>query len=62
MQSWKIPQLPVDGNDVMALGIPEGPEIGVRLRDVEQWWIEQDFAAGRMELLDRLRDAVNKPR
>src|SRR4029077_9588284 len=22
MQSWKIPQLPIDGNDVMALGIP----------------------------------------
>jgi poly(A) polymerase len=62
MQSWKIPQLPVDGNDVMALGIPEGPEIGVRLRDVEQWWIEQDFAAGRMELLDRLRVTVHKPR
>jgi poly(A) polymerase len=62
MQSWKIPQLPVDGNDVMALGIPEGPEIGVRLRDVEQWWIEQDFAAGRMELLDRLRATVHKPR
>ena len=62
MQSWKIPELPIDGNDVMALGIPEGPEIGVRLSEVEQWWIEQDFAAGRLELLEKLRDAVRKPR
>jgi poly(A) polymerase len=62
MQSWKIPLLPIDGTDVMALGIPEGPEIGVRLREAEQWWIEQDFAADRMQLLERLRDAVRKPR
>ena len=62
MQSWKIPLLPIDGNDMMALGIPEGPEIGVRLREAEQWWIEQDFAVGRMQLLERLRDAARKPR
>jgi len=62
MQSWKIPLLPIDGTDVMTLGIPEGPEIGVRLREAEQWWIEQDFAADRMQLLERLRDAVRKPR
>jgi poly(A) polymerase len=61
-QNWKLPLLPVDGTDVMALGIPEGPEIGVRLREAEQWWIEQDFAADRMQLLERLRDAVRKPR
>ena len=27
----------------MAIGIPEGPRIGVLLRELEQWWLEQGF-------------------
>ncbi len=45
----------------MGIGIPEGPEIGIRLRDAEEWWIERDFAPRRDELLQWLRDAVRKP-
>jgi poly(A) polymerase len=60
-RDWQIPELPVDGNDVMGIGIPEGPEIGIRLRDAEEWWIERDFAPRRDELLQWLRDAVRKP-
>ncbi|HEX5279819.1 MAG TPA: CCA tRNA nucleotidyltransferase [Micropepsaceae bacterium] len=60
MREWQPPVFPVDGNDVMALGVPEGREIGVHLRDIEQWWIAQDFAPTRTELLERLRSAVLK--
>jgi poly(A) polymerase len=59
-RDWQPPVFPIDGNDVMALGVPEGREIGVHLRDVEQWWIEQDFAPTRSELLERLRSVVLK--
>ncbi len=45
----------------MAQGIPEGPEIGIRLREIEQWWIDQDFRPDRMQLLERLRAAAGKP-
>ena len=61
-QNWEPPLFALDGNDVMALGIDEGPEIGVLLRDVEAWWVEQDFAPDRPALLERLKAAVLRPR
>ena len=59
-RDWQPPIFPVDGNDVMALGVPEGREIGVHLRNLEQWWIARGFAPTRPELLDRLRSLVLK--
>ena len=61
-ETWKPPIFALDGNDVMALGIDEGPEIGVALRDIEQWWVEQDFAPDRTALLQRLKEIVMKRR
>jgi poly(A) polymerase len=61
-QAWKSPLFALDGNDVMALGIEEGPEIGVFLREVERWWVEQDFAPARPALLERLKEAARRPR
>ena len=59
-RDWNIPEFPVGGDDVMALGIPEGPEIGIRLHDAEKWWIERDFVPSRDELLRQLSNAVRK--
>jgi poly(A) polymerase len=61
-QTWELPVFPLDGNDVMALGIEEGPEIGVALREVETWWVEQDFTPDRAALLQRLKETITKPR
>lgn len=43
-EHWQIPQLPVKGADVVALGIPPGPLVGQIMSTLEQWWIEADFA------------------
>ena len=56
-RGWRAPQFALDGNDVMALGIEEGPEIGALLRDVEAWWVEQDFEPDRPALLQRLKQS-----
>ncbi len=32
------PVFPLEGRDVLALGVPPGPEVGVRLRAVRAWW------------------------
>jgi poly(A) polymerase len=61
-ESWKKPELPIDGRDVMAKGIDEGPKIGTTLRALEQEWIEADFAPDRRALLKRLKEAINQPR
>ena len=61
-QAWRRPAFPLDGNDVMALGFEEGPQIGAALKDVERWWVEQDFAPGRAALLERLKQASDTAR
>jgi poly(A) polymerase len=59
--SWKKPELPIDGRDVMAKGIDEGPKIGTTLRALEQEWIDADFAPDRRALLKRLKETINQP-
>jgi poly(A) polymerase len=60
-QNWKAPIFALDGNDVMALGFEEGPEVGVLLRDIEQRWVDSNFAPGRAQLLEWLAQAARKP-
>jgi len=52
---WSIPDFPLRGEDVVALGIPAGPEVGRRLSAVRAWWQAEDFRPGRAELLERLK-------
>ena len=59
---WESPTLPLSGTDVLARGIPEGPEVGDLLRAVEDWWIERNFAPDRAALLDRLDALVAERR
>jgi len=51
---WPIPVFPVTGHDLMARGVAAGPELGLKLRQLEDWWIAMDFKPGKMELLNRL--------
>ena len=60
--SWKKPEFPIDGRDVMAKGIDEGPKIGTTLRALEDEWIEADFAPDRRALLKRLKETIHQPR
>ena len=59
---WVPPEFPITGADVLARGIPEGPEVGRLLKAVENWWIERDFAPDRAALLDRLDTLVAESR
>jgi poly(A) polymerase len=38
----------------MAAGVPEGPLVGQILREVEDWWIDEDFPADRRLALQQL--------
>ncbi|MEM8792740.1 MAG: CCA tRNA nucleotidyltransferase [Pseudomonadota bacterium] len=44
---------PLTAADLMAAGIPEGPDIGTRLAEARDAWIESGFALERDELLRR---------
>ena len=51
---WPIPALPVSGRDLLSTGMSPGPEIGVVLKKLEDWWLASDFQPTRDELLKRL--------
>ncbi len=54
-EGWEPPSLPVSGEDAMAAGVAEGPLIGRVLREVEDWWLDEDFPPSRELALGRLK-------
>jgi poly(A) polymerase/tRNA nucleotidyltransferase (CCA-adding enzyme) len=54
LASMPRPVFPLEGRDVLALGLPPGPQVGALLRAVREWWAEggcrADAAACRAEL------------
>jgi poly(A) polymerase len=53
--AWTPPEFPLTGEDVMAAGVEEGPDVGEILDEIEEWWVAQAFRPGREECLERLR-------
>jgi poly(A) polymerase len=57
---WQPKKFPLQGADVMALGVPRGPEVGVVLRATEDWWIEDGFRADRASCLRQLKTLLEQ--
>jgi poly(A) polymerase len=54
-RSWTPPRFPLTGEEVMAAGVAKGPLVGEVLREVEAWWVENDFPADKLALIERLK-------
>jgi poly(A) polymerase len=54
-RSWPRPALPLSGAEVMAAGVPEGPLVGQVLAEIEAWWVDNDFPADKLTLIERLK-------
>jgi poly(A) polymerase len=59
-ERWRAPAFPLGGADVLAEGVPAGPQVGELLRAVEDWWIAGEFSAGESALRARLRDLLTE--
>ncbi|HYI04792.1 MAG TPA: hypothetical protein VD858_07865, partial [Reyranella sp.] len=59
--SWTPPELPIGGNDALALGLKPGPRVGALIEGVERWWIAGDFSADRDACLAELRRLADAP-
>ena len=60
-EDWTPPAFPLSGDDVMAAGVAKGPKVGEVLRQIEDWWIDRDFADDReaaMAKLATIRDRL----
>jgi tRNA nucleotidyltransferase/poly(A) polymerase len=55
---WQVPEFPVRGPDIMALGKVQGPEIGEMLRRLEAEWVASDFTLDRVALLARVKQLL----
>jgi len=60
--SWQRPSFPIDGTDAIALGLIQGPHIGVVLGKVEDWWCEGGFKAGHAQCMQRLSKVIKEMR
>jgi poly(A) polymerase len=49
------PVFPLQGRDLLALGIKAGRQVGRLLKEVEAWWIEGDFSADRAACLEEAK-------
>ncbi len=52
---WPVPTFPLQGSDVLALGVSQGPEVGQHLAAVENWWMIRDFKPDRAACTAKLR-------
>jgi poly(A) polymerase len=53
--SWTPPELPVNGGDLLRMGLAPGPRIGALISAVEDWWVAGDFEADRAACLAELQ-------
>ncbi len=56
---WTMPTFPVSGRDLLDLGFTPGPDLGIRLKDLEQHWVASDFKPAKADLLERLKGDLN---
>ena len=54
-RSWTAPTFPLSGDEVMAAGVPKGPLVGEVMREVEAWWVDNDFPSDKLALIERLK-------
>ena len=55
-ERWDAPAFPLTGADLLALGVPEGRELGRILAQIRAAWEESDFALDRAACLALARD------
>ena len=57
-QSWEKPTFALTAKDVINMGISQGPLVGAILKEVEDWWAENDFIDDKFSLIERLKAIV----
>lgn len=61
LSAMQRPVFPLEGRDVVAIGVPSGPDVGALLREVRQWWMHGGCIADRRSCLTELARSNNLP-
>jgi len=54
LDAWEVPVFPVSGDDLRAMGMRPGVNLGRCLQDLKQAWGESDFQLSQAQLLARV--------
>ena len=57
-ERWTPPVFPLSGRDVLNSALSPGPAVGALLRDLEAWWVAEDFAPDAVALRTRLQQMI----
>ncbi|OJX09524.1 MAG: hypothetical protein BGO77_05030 [Caedibacter sp. 37-49] len=60
LKTWKKPTFPLQGKDLLHLGIPEGIQIGQYLHEIEDWWINNSFLPNHADCLHEINRRLNE--
>ncbi len=58
VEEYEIPQFPLGGDDILALGVKEGEEVGRLLEKAEKYWIEKDYKPDKNELVEFIKNLL----
>jgi poly(A) polymerase len=53
-RSWPVPEFPLTGNDLLAVGFVPGKKLGAHLAMLESYWEDQEYNLTKEELIRRL--------
>jgi poly(A) polymerase len=59
--AWRAPDFPLQGDDLLALGVLPGPALGRMLAEVRAAWEASDFTLDRAACLTRARELATRP-
>lgn len=59
--TWRHPIFPIQGKDLVGMGVKPGPKLGDLLKQCEAWWIAQNFQPNRDACLQWIRDRQQSP-
>lgn len=57
-RQWRLPTFPLTGDDLKAIGIGEGKELGEMLHKLEYYWEQQDYHPDKATLLHKAQDIL----
>jgi poly(A) polymerase len=55
------PVFPLEGRDVLTVGVPPGPFVGKLLRDVRRWWLDGGCVVDRAACMAELARTADLP-
>ena len=58
VQEFQPPIFPIQGQDVLDMGVAAGPQVGKILQQTEEWWEDGGYEAGRDACLEQARRVI----